>query len=105
MVGMALVALVMAMLALSLTRHSRASDRLAESRAATMLAERTLTALQIAAPLPAAPAGATVRVTRAQEVKDEAKLVWATVDVQLNGKKASLTGLVRADAKLDGGTK
>ena len=102
-VGIGLMALVMTLLAVGAARHFRASQRLSDSRAAALLAEQTLTALQSGGVMPA-DNKAKVVVKRLDVSSNARGLIWATVDAQVNGRTASLTGLIRADAKDAGGT-
>ena len=96
--ALALVAIVGILLAVSVNRQQRASNRLAESRASVSLAEQTLTSLQSGQSTPKVPEGAEIRVNRLDTPSGAGGLVWATVETKVDGRSASLTGLVRADA-------
>ena len=99
MIGLAVVVVLTAALATSVTSSQRAAQRLADARAAARLAEATITALQTGRPAPAAPTGATVQVQRLAHSTDlPPGSAWANVTVNFNGRTADLTGLVRADA-------
>src|SRR5688500_9414702 len=94
--GLAVVMILTAALALSVTRSQRAAQRLADSRAAARLAEATITALQSGNPAPATPAGATVQVRRLDPAADlPPGTTWANVNVSFNGRIVELTGVVR----------
>lgn len=103
--GLALVAFVVTMMAVALHRQAKVSDRLREAREATMLAERTLTALQTGHSAPASTKGQGVRISHANQEPAGTKWVWVTVDAQVNGRHATLTGLVRGDATIQGETR
>jgi len=93
-----LVSVTAVMLAVAVSRGQRASARLADSRAAVNLAEKTLVALQAGLTTPDAPAGAKVQVEKVEAPETPKGLAWATVTAQVNGRSASLTGLVKTDA-------
>jgi hypothetical protein len=103
-IGAIIVLVVLALvLSVAVGRQRKGSDRLAASRAAVNLAERSLTALQIGEDLPQQE-GATVKVDPI--VANAPKgLAWANVTVSINGRSASLSGLVKSNAlaKVRGG--
>ncbi len=100
-----LMALIAVLLAVAVGRHHRGADRLAGSRAAVNLAEDGLTALQAAQPLPQVPAGATIDVQKLDHPSNVEGAVWASVQTKINGRTATLTGLVRASALEKGSVK
>ena len=103
MIGLAVVVVLTAALAISVTRSQHAAQRLADARAAARLAEATITALQTGGSPPAAPNGATVKVRRLDASTDlPPGSAWANVTVNFNGRIAELTGPVRADALKEG---
>jgi type II secretory pathway pseudopilin PulG len=99
-VGMTIVVILTSTLAVAISRQSLGSQRLAESRAATRLAEATLIALQTSQPAPAVPEGAKVMVEPGEALGN---CRWATVSVTINRHTSQLSGLVRADAPIGGG--
>ena len=101
-VALALVAFVLVLLATGVGRQSKASNRLSDSRMATALAEQTLTALQTGGAVPLTSEGKSVRIKRLDTPSEVKGLAWATVEARVNGRSASLSGLVRDEA-LPGG--
>jgi type II secretory pathway pseudopilin PulG len=85
-------------LAVSLTRRQAVSNHLADSRAATRVAEQVLTALQSGEPLPAGDAETKIAVKPVAGAADVAGLRWVSVAVTRGGRAASLVGLARAGA-------
>jgi hypothetical protein len=93
-----LVSITAVLLAAAVHHTQRGSARLADSRAAVNLAEQTLIALQAGLTVPKAPEGAKVQIEMSDAPGAADGLAWATVTAQVNGRSASLTGLVKADA-------
>ena len=91
--GIALLAAVASLLAVSLHRYYAASERLADSRDAARLAEDALTRLQTNQPPPTDIAGHSVR-TEAVESTAPPKHHWVTVTAEVNHRVVTLTGLV-----------
>jgi type II secretory pathway pseudopilin PulG len=100
-----LIALIGVLLAVAVGRHHRGSDRLAESRAAVNLAEDALTALQAGQAIGQSAPGISVKVEKLDTPASVPGMVWATVQTQVNGRGATITGLVRADALREGAQK
>ena len=94
--AMGLVVTLALILAVAVGRQRKGSDRLAESRAAVNLAERSLTALQTGEDLPQQE-GASVKVEPIATPAPKG-LAWASVTASINGRSASLTGLVKVEA-------
>jgi type II secretory pathway pseudopilin PulG len=91
-------------LAVSLTRRQAVSNHLADSRAATRLAEQVLTALQSGQPIPAGDAETIIVIKPSADsagaagAADAAGFRWVTVQVTRRGRSASLVGLARSGA-------
>jgi hypothetical protein len=99
LVGFAVVLILAAALAVSLKRRQAVVDHLADSRAATRVAEQTLTALQSGQAAPMGDAETKIEIRPAgAAAADVAGLRWVTVEITRNGRKASLTGLAKANA-------
>ena len=100
--ALAIVVILLGVLTVAVSRQRRGSERLADSRAASRLAEETITAMQTGAPPPASPEGMKVQVRAAATPPSLEVPTGSTwVDVQVtygNGRASSLSGLVRADA-------
>lgn len=99
--ALAIVAILLTLLTVAVSRQRRGSDRLADSRAAVRLAEATLLAMQTDAALPATPHGfaVTVRQLTAQhELQLSSGCTWVEVVVTFDGRSSSLVGIARADA-------
>jgi type II secretory pathway pseudopilin PulG len=104
-VSIAIVSFVMVLFTIAIGRQSKGSQRLNDSRAATLLAEQTMVALQSGSAAPNAPADAQLKVTALDTASAVKGLKWATVDAQVNGRSATLTGMVPAKSKLESGAK
>ena len=100
-VAIALVAFLLVLLAGAVGRQRQASDRLANSRDAVNLAEQTLTAMQSGQDAPKASGDLKVVVTPAEGKASEG-MKWVKVEVRINGRSASVIGLVRANAQAGG---
>jgi type II secretory pathway pseudopilin PulG len=109
--AMAIVAILLTVLTVAVSRQRRGSERLADSRAAVRLAEETITALQTGAAPPTPPSGVTVQVrplatqpATTQSAATQPALqapsgsTWVEVLVTYNGRSGNLAGIVRADA-------
>ena len=94
----ALVILIVlaAALTMAIGRQNRASQRLAESREATRLAERTLTTLQAGQPPPAPLEGAIIEIAPLHAASEVPGCTWVRIRVTNNGHAAGLVGLVRS---------
>jgi type II secretory pathway pseudopilin PulG len=104
-VALAIVTFVLALFTVAISRQAKGSQRLNDSRTATLLAEQTIAALQSGSSIPTAPANATVKVTPLETPSAAKGQKWASVDVKVNGRSASLVGMVPANAKLQSGEK
>jgi type II secretory pathway pseudopilin PulG len=97
MLGLALVAGMLVLLAVDLEQHRRTTGRLAQRRAALNLAEQVLTDLQAGRPAPSQDGGLAVRVA---EVPSPAAAPkggrWVEVRVTGPAGAQSLIGLVGA---------
>ena len=93
-VGLTIVLLLIVVLASSVQRQQRASDRLSDSREMMRLAERTITALQMSETPPTAEAGTAVTVTPLHDAAPQ-KLRWVRVTVTRGGRSVELVGMAR----------
>jgi type II secretory pathway pseudopilin PulG len=100
--GLLILVVLTALFATALARQTRGAQRLAESRAAMRLAERTLTALQSGQPPPAPPAapadeGSAIEIAPLGPADGAPGRAWVRVTVTRNGRtSATLIGLARA---------
>ena len=92
-IGIAVVAVLLATLSASMLRQQRAMDRLAESRQRVRLAEQTLTALQTSTSLPKPPENVTVTVTPLDSPAAGAGCTWVRVSVTRGARTQVLVGL------------
>ena len=92
-IGIGVVAVLLATLSAAMLRQQRASDRLAESRQAVRLAEQTLTALQTSQPRPAPPANVTVTVTPLDAPTAAPGCIWVRVTVARGARTQTLAGM------------
>ncbi len=104
-IAIAIVSFVMVLFSIAIGRQFKGSQRLNDSRAATLLAEQTMVALQSGTEAPSVPEKGQLKVTALDTASTVKGLKWATVDVQINGRSASLTGMIPAAAKQKGGAK
>jgi hypothetical protein len=98
-IGLALLAMIMILLAVALGREQKVMNRLADSRAALRLAEETLTALQSKTAAPQAG----VRVMKLDAPCDAPGCSWAKVQATVNGRSATLIGVVPSASLPPGG--
>ena len=95
MIGLGLTMIVGTLLVVAVNRQSRGTDRLAQTRAAVSLADRTITALQTGDAVPQAGEGEKIEVQKLDTPSGVKGMAWAAVKTQVNGRSATLTGLVR----------
>jgi type II secretory pathway pseudopilin PulG len=93
-VGMALVAVLAAALLATLARQQRASQQLANFRAAARVAEDALSDLQIDRPPRLSAPGRDVQVVRVPADSAPPGRAWVEVRATVGGRSASLLGLV-----------
>jgi hypothetical protein len=93
MIGLAVVLALMLLLGAALTRHERASQRLAESRESMRLAEQVLTAMQSHEAPPTPPAGVKCEITPL-DTDAGGKFRWARVSVTRGQRVQTLAGVV-----------
>jgi hypothetical protein len=96
-IGLSIVAVLAAALSLSIARQRRASESLAQSRAADRFAEQVLGNLHAGKSPPPAPDGTTVQV-RDLGQSPARGFAWAQVTVTDRGKSRSMIGLARSSA-------
>lgn len=96
--GIALLAAVASLLAVSVHRYHAASDRLADSRDAMRLAEDALARLQTNQPPPADAAEQSVSV-KSLDAAAPSNHRWVEVTAKVHRRVATLTGLVPASEK------
>lgn len=92
-VGLIIIGIVATLLATAISRQSLASQRLAEQRDATRLAEDALSRLQANQPLP----NTTGQVIEVRYLPDETPVngnSWVEVKATIGRRSATLTGLV-----------
>jgi hypothetical protein len=102
-IALGLTVTVGTLLVVAVSRHNRGADRLAETREAVSLAENTMIALQTGQPIPHAAQGQKIQVQKLDTPSGVEGMAWATVKTVVNGRSATLTGLVRASATSTGG--
>ena len=98
--GLLILVVLTATLATSLARQDRAAQKLADSRAATRLAEQPLPALQTGRAPPTPEEGTAIDIVPLEpgDAAPPAGRAWVRVTVTRNGRSSSLIGLTRADA-------
>lgn len=96
LMALAMVALLAAIMATAMGQQSRAARRLSDGRAAMRIAERVMLDLHTGG---TAPSGADAKVC-VEPVAAEAPagLAWVRVSVQVERSRATLLGLMKADA-------
>ena len=98
-IGIGLLVVLAIVLTAGSSQYRRGSERLADSRQATRLAEQVMLALQSNEKAPTAGNGETIEIVRLPETRDlPPGCAWARVGVHRNGRSAELIGLVHADA-------
>lgn len=97
--ALVIVGLLAAAMSVALGRQARATQRLADERAATWAAERVLSRLQSggARDEQVDVDGAGIRIDPAEGGETPAGHAWVRVRAEGNGRKASLVGLVPGD--------
>lgn len=102
--ALVIVGLLAAAMSVALGRQARATQRLADERAATWAAERVLSGLQSggARDEQVDVDGAGIRIESAEGGKAPAGHAWVRVRADVNGRQATLVGLVPGDS-VDGG--
>lgn len=85
-IAMSVILILTAVVATSATQHRKGSDRLANTRAATRLAEQTLTALQAGQPAPTPGEGSAIEIVPLEGN-------WVRVRTVVNGRQSELIGL------------
>jgi type II secretory pathway pseudopilin PulG len=98
LIAMAIIVILATVLATAVTRQQRASNHLADSRAAARLAEQTLTALQRGDAAPPAPEAAKIEVRAVDAPAPSTTSRWVQVRATLRGRSSDVIGIVRADA-------
>jgi len=93
--GLAILLVMTSLLAVALKRHYAASEKLADSRSAVRLAERTLLAMQHHQPAPLELAK--IEITPRNDQPAPQGFAWAHVQVSLANSKAELIGIVPSD--------
>jgi type II secretory pathway pseudopilin PulG len=94
--AMGIILLLTAVLTIAMTRQRRAADRMADTRDAVRLAERTLTALQTHRPAPAPPEGSAIEIRPLGAAKPAHGLAWVAVRVTHRGRSTELVGIAPA---------
>jgi hypothetical protein len=98
MAALVIVGTLALALAAVLGRHHRAAQKLADTRAAALVAEAVLADLQAGKPAPAGATPAdpdvTVRVRPAAGAGADSKMTWVEVVVAVRAGRASLVGAV-----------
>jgi hypothetical protein len=101
-IGLVLLLGIAAVLAVVTSKHTAATRRLEDSRAAVRLAEEAMTALQLGEELPE-PAKPDDEITVAVEPLPDASAVagtaWARVRTTVRGRSAELVGLVAVEQR------
>jgi len=92
--GLILVSILAGVLAVAMNQQNRAEQKLADSRAAVRIAERTLAELHLSANTPNADDETRIAVRPVQEAKGIGDLVWVEVQVAYRGEHAELVGLI-----------
>ncbi len=98
MVGLFIVSMVAILLASAVTRQNSAQRRLADSRAATRLAEHALLNLQLAQPLPQPAAAEQIEIHPTAGGQAPAGYTWAVAHAAVRGQQATVFGVVPAGA-------
>jgi hypothetical protein len=98
MMGLAFLALLATVLAVTATRQQRAARVLADQREAVRIAETALLDLQAHQPAAAAVSDVTVRVAPASGGAKVPGTKWVEMIVTVRGQTRSLVGLVPDDA-------
>lgn len=101
-IGMAVLATVMVVLAIGLSREHRSSETLSQSRRAVRAAEAALADLQAGRAMPAEFDGAALRIQGAENAAAPAGFRWVEVRATIGGRQAALAGLVPAAPKAGG---
>jgi len=102
LMAIVIVAILTAILGLAVVSHQRGLKHLADSRSATRLAESALISLQ-SGQSPSIPAGSNLAVHELPVSPDIPGNVWIEVDATVNGRQASLVGLVPRNSLPRGG--
>ncbi len=102
LLGLAIVGLLAIGLTVVLNRQERASQILADSRDATRLAERAVTALQSGRPLPPDDAQQQTGVRRLPDPAPTGQ-AWVEVSARVRGREVSLVALIPASSAPAGG--
>ena len=97
-VALALLAFIMILLAVALGRQQKVLNRVADSRAALRIAEATLTAMQTHRIAPTAAPASAVRIIKLDTPCECSGYAWAKVQATVNGRSASLVGVVPASS-------
>jgi hypothetical protein len=90
LIGILLISIIGVALSTGATWHNRALSHLADSRAATRLAESALISLQFGQH----PTDKTIHLVPLRQPTEIPGTTWLEVTATINGRSASLTGLV-----------
>jgi type II secretory pathway pseudopilin PulG len=100
--GLFLIGLVATLLVTSVSRQQSASRRLGDTRDAMRAAEDALIRLQTGQPAPTTDDRTTFLVRDLPDASPVSRMRWIEISAMVNGRKATVTGLVPASDGGDG---